>query len=505
MKGPNSNLFYTLCFLAPKGVLLGVFFGIPLALVATFSSTAIVIVCLPYNLFLAMRTLYTTTFLGPNVRILLLLFLPFITVVYPIAFFSVALVLSIAYDVLGMTASVFMDCEEEGCMGLAVFYKDTWDAVIQVYKHVYSDASETAPQLCRIPQNWNGHVYEIPLHKLGIGILLLVYGSAIGALVVPLISFLKLPFGLYHANKGYLRLCWRQPCYWVFVEFLGFVFLNILVLPLATLVIPPLYGVFIGVSCASEALRVNDMKEGFRESFRILREFDVATTDLLIFGGDDRWNGEHWSFIPLVSPPILLESNANRDACDMEAKTMEAIFGRFAAECKHVTDEVVHQEEWIQRSDLEDLSPFVFLGIPGIALFDIVRQSATLVPGKDELVCQCSLNDETSIARIRGDDVPKTNGVAKVFWPKLMRAKRDLEQTENLTDDEVEWIRCRLLVNGAERMTPKAQEMLARVENNARLGLIFASFYSLAIDISRLSRTSQIISELVKPEPKDIV
>jgi hypothetical protein len=243
-------------------------------------------------------------------------------------------------------------------------------------------------------------------------------------------------------------------------------------------------------------VRANSMKEGFLESLRILRQYDLETTDVMLFGGRQpyREQQERWSCIPVVSEPLRL-GDVEEDvvAGSHPATGMDEIFRKFEVACLQAAIESL-QKEWITENDLAELAPFVILGIPGLVAFDVVRRSAETSPGKDVIVC----SDTTTL--ITSESKPN-HGIARAFWPKLIKAKTVLESTGTLTEKEVAWIRCKLLTNGTETVTNKAEEVLASLQDDddkqrRRRMSVVSSFYSLAIDISRLSRTGGIIQRI---------
>ena len=105
-----------------------------------------------------------------------------------------------------------------------------------------------AEEYQRIPAGWDGAVYDIPLRKVAIGLLLAMYGSVVGLVVSMLIvaiKFIPLPVT---ANVHYFENLKKRNLHLLLLLLLGWAALNLLS-PLA-LAAAALYG----FSCLSQGL-----------------------------------------------------------------------------------------------------------------------------------------------------------------------------------------------------------------------------------------------------------
>ena len=122
---------------------------------------------------------------------------------------------------------------------------------------------ELAHQYNRIPEGWTGQVYEIPVSKSIIGLLLAIYGSVFGTALATLTCALKFVPLLFVANKQYLRLFDWNYIEWVLFFLLGWVALNAFS-PLA-LAASAIFGLACGAHCALEALYSDSIPSGLFE------------------------------------------------------------------------------------------------------------------------------------------------------------------------------------------------------------------------------------------------
>lgn len=503
----NDCLYYTFYapfILAPIGLIKGLIFGLPACAVATICTACIVMAFLPYHVFLAAKIVWTTAYLGPNVRfLLLLLFFPVSVVAYPVISVLVTFLLCFGINVFGIGATVFPeDCTTH--KSILHHYKETVEWVEHIYKLARHEFPRVAPDLCYVPQNWDGQIYEISVAKLVVGAVLLVYGTVVGLVLIFLIGIVKFPYTVFRSNKEYIRLClveWK--CYWFIFEVVGFVLMNGLLLPLCLCVAVPIYGLVTGARCVAEALRTDSMKEGFRESLRITRHFDQWTTCIIVFERE-KDQEECFSCIPAVSERIHLEVT-ERLAANAEVD-MEDIFHNFERLGLNVVNEA-SRREWIRESDVLDLEPFLMIGIPALMAFDIVMCSVKESRGKEEIVCQPDVDSYYGSASeakqrtrtVTSETKPK-HGIAFVFWPKIMKCKRIIENAGDLTTQEIEWLRCKLLTNGADHVTEASKGILGGLPDEKQRDeltrSIASAFNSLAIDTSRLQRTGQMIAHI---------
>jgi len=493
-----------LCFdvwvLAPIGLVKGLILGSLNAIAVTCAFTLILCLFFPWNFFLAAKVLWTTAYLGPNVRLLLLLFLPLIGVIVGVATPIGAFLCAFFYSVFAIAATVVSNTGD--CTTIDVFTHTWKDGVWEFYEYELR-AGEDAANMCNIPMGWQGQVYEIPLVKAIIGAGIVVFGTLFGVLLIPCLTVLKIPTGYFWANKFYIKEAFKKlsSAYkaWIFILIivLGWCLMNALALPAIFLIGAPLYSLTIGMQSALVALKLHVISEGFRETFRLIRIYDQRSTFLLVLNQPQTGSSEELpSLIPRMRERVSLAHDTPEAKGGIQ-DSFEAIFAAYVRQA-HADTTVALNSSWIKAAHVQDLEPYLMVGIPALALFSVLVRSAASAPGRRELVCERPL---TSVVT----EASKPNhGIVKQFWPKLMQAKIAIEHIQ-LSETEIQWCRIQLLTNGAadDEKTHVATVLCAEGEDGLRRKLIMCEVISrltsLAIDCSRLGNAKLLFAALQKP------
>ena len=259
----NDNPIWVCCCcgcLPWLGIVKGVLFGIPVALYVGCGITLISILCLPHDLYLVYRVVFSTVLLGNNLRFLFLLLLPFAAIVYLPSCCLISFVGGLLFCIGTMMFSVFDDNEAVLLGGVKDMCSESHNFVSSFYEFNTEAIFDYATQYDRIPHGWDGQIYEIPLSKVAIGLFLAVYGSLIGTLFVLVICAVKFPALLFVANKTYLKLFEMRDIHWLLFFLIGWAALNALS-PLA-LAAAAVYGLSDGLRCAMEALKSDSVRSG---------------------------------------------------------------------------------------------------------------------------------------------------------------------------------------------------------------------------------------------------
>ena len=445
-----SELCFKAWVLSPLGLIKGLLLGSPNAVLATMAVTLITLLRFPYKFFLACKVVWTTAYLGTNVRVLLLLFLPLMSVIALIAIPVLAFLIYFFTNVFLIAFTVFDDdCNEATKRTAEVLIEYTWMSQpkgisVRAFNRVLSSAAEeVASEMCNIPRYWDGTVYEIPLSKFMIGTSIFVFGTMLGLLFIPLLTVVKAPMGWLRANYEYIQIvtdiarrgsALEVMVYSLFLV-LGWALMNALAVPAIFFIGAPLYSLTVGIQCAAEALRTDVISEGWKHAWRLLRSFDQFSTRILVLW---RWDDDTDtpSCFPRVSDPlptagIISNNPASAMAADQTAGSFEGLFQLFVVQVSHDTTAAL-QCSWIQGSDVRELAPFVIIGLPAVSIFNILQRSVAVSPGKEELVCP-SLPDAITTA-----SKPIHGIVANVCVCERERERERERQTERGREREKE-------------------------------------------------------------------
>lgn len=482
---PDNPLWVLCCCggLPVLGILKGLLFFAPPTIYTTLATTATAIIFLPHNAYLITKLTYTTVLLGRNLRFLLLVLLPFAFVVWLPFVFFVSFLCSILYNFFSIAKSVF-DVEQPLLSGgVCIIYKANNKFVCEFWKMSSESILHFVDETSYIPRGWDGERYEIPLIKVFIGAILAIYGAIVGLLIASVIVVVKFLPLLIRANVEYSKL--QPECHWIPFWVIGWVLMNVLSPIGAALGV--LYGLLCGVACPMEALASDSIASGFWQVFRMMRDFDIFSTDCIL--ADSRFAPESTpSCIPKPPPSPSDRGAASRGARVAYAHattgaSLEVVYSRFLTRCSDIALNAVEQGE-IKLDHLKDAEPFVILGIPAVALLDILIQDKKNM--NNDTTIQCS-NME-----IKRSVLERDNGVVDVFWPKLMAIRKHIVR-HNLSAADIAYIRFQSLAGGAaqEEMTEIALEMKNSIQNDdtidvAKLNCIVSDLNSFSIDASRL-------------------
>jgi hypothetical protein len=201
--------------------------------------------------------------------------------------------------------SVFNEDEPILFGGVESMYSECGRFLSSFYQFNTLSVFRLADEYNRIPEGWTGRVYEIPLSKTVIGLLLAIYGSVVGTALATLTCALKFAPLLFVANKQYLYLLEQCETFCLLFFFIGWVALNALS-PLA-LAASALFGFACGARCAMEALRSDSIPSGL---------FEVCDIVLCVCGHTGRYEAQERT--PYA--PIRAYSIRRRAMCWVDSK-----------------------------------------------------------------------------------------------------------------------------------------------------------------------------------------
>uniref|UniRef100_A0A0G4G913 Uncharacterized protein n=1 Tax=Chromera velia CCMP2878 TaxID=1169474 RepID=A0A0G4G913_9ALVE len=417
------------CVLAPIGILKGLLLGTPNAVGATLAVTLIFLLSLPRTIFLAVKVVWSTAYLGSNLRCLLLLILPLVVGVIMVAVPTISFLVSFFGSVFFIGATVFTkhpprSRPEAGGTTASVF-KSTWDLVYKYFKWQLRGGgiTEAANELCGIPRGWDGRVYEIPFWKLAAGFGVILWGLVCGVLVVPFVTLIKTPLFFFRANELYCKT--TPPLYCCLFWLLGWALMNVVALPVLIVVVPLIAILALGPCSAAVALKVNDMREGLRHTWRLLREFDERTNELVNCCG---FKGSCLPKIP--EHPRLRESYDDLSRTPqyaVEGGGFERVWAGFLRSVRSDAENALARK-WVKESDVSDLEPFLAVGLPALSIFEVLLRSSVERPGERELVCllrEPPLGSKESKDSVSHSESNETSSSA----PEEMGDEEDRQQT----------------------------------------------------------------------------
>jgi hypothetical protein len=215
----------------------------------------------------------------------------------------------------------------------------------------------------------------------------------------------------------------------------------------------------------------------------MMRALDQATSK---FAFGERNSG--FSCIPEVSPPPYCPRryadapDQNREEVSGDGVTLRDVYSGFLARCCAVARSALQRNE-LDRNNILDAEPFVILGIPAVALFDIlVEDEQNLGNG---VAIHCADMEITRESLVN-------NGIVTVFWPKVMKLRRQMRGL-NLSGRDIEFVRFALIAGSSpeDAMTEASRGIQDSFNkdlglNKAKLNGLVGDLTSFAIDASRL-------------------
>mmetsp|Transcript_48365 Transcript_48365/g.149405 ORF Transcript_48365/g.149405 Transcript_48365/m.149405 type:complete len:591 (+) Transcript_48365:65-1837(+) len=466
----DASLLWTCCCcggLPLLGLLKALIFGPWPVLILCGGCTLISLSCLVHDAFLAYHTVWTSSLLGRNIRIVALLLLPVLLVLWPVVVLLLTLLGGLFYFFAVIAGSVF----DENVPLLGGWWAPISDAmrwVLLWWRHNCKGAFDLAAHIRGIPRGWDGEVYDIPLANLFCSIGLIVWGSAVGSIGVLALATLKLLPALLRTLHEYtLLLRDLKPWWWLF-WFCG-LFLVIVACPLVYGLIV-CYGFASGPRCAIEAVASASIVSGFLEVVRILREFDLGTNMFILH--------REKSCVPRVrerpSHQHLSEVFVTRPE-----EPLTEVWDRFFEECEQTVQHAL-AADWMLAASLSELDPAMIIGVPALCAFDVLHRSEMQAPNVQCICWSSTVCEEKTLPR---------NSIAAKFWPKVMACKSEIAKHLPLEDDDLLYLRVKICAGGGEvdALGTAAQAVLADERpRRQELHALCAEFTRLSLELSRL-------------------
>jgi len=236
-----------------------------------------------------------------------------------------------------------------------------------------------------------------------------------------------------------------------------------------------LWGLWCGVSCASEALQSDSIASGFCHVFRLMRKFDVFSTEIILA----EYHRGEISCIPKPPPsPSEAVDGSPERRVDSANDTLEKVYSSFLKHCRAIAWTTVENGE-IKQEHMVDTEPFIILGVPAAALFDMLVADKSNMSNDSTIQC--------ADMKIKRSSLGQSNGIVQVFWPKIMVIRKKIA-THELSAADISYVRFHLIAGGApqEEMTDQAREMKKAMDDDnidtAKLNGIVSDLTSFLLD-----------------------
>mmetsp|Transcript_10777 Transcript_10777/g.33646 ORF Transcript_10777/g.33646 Transcript_10777/m.33646 type:complete len:564 (+) Transcript_10777:150-1841(+) len=436
------------------------------------------LVCLFHDIILGYQIVWTTTLLGRNIRVVLLLTLPVLLVIWPFVVLLLTLLGGLFYFFGVIYGSVFDD-DIPLLGGWWTPMRDSASWVRLWWRHNCEGVFDLAAHIRGIPRGWDGQVYDIPLINLFLSVGLIAWGSVMGGVGIVILATLKLVPAILRTFYEYFSLLQDlQPWWWLF-WFCGLSFVVVACPLVYGLVI--CYGFASGPRCAIEALTSDSLASGFLEVMRILREFDLASNVFIL--------RRESSCVPKVRARPLRQGISDLFVNRPE-ESLKEVWDVFFQECERTTRQAV-ADDWILLGSLEALDPALIIGAPALCVFDTLHKSALEAPGVPSICWPASKCEEKTRPR---------NSIADTFWPKLMACKAEISRHHPLSEEELLYLRVKLCAGGGETdaLGHGARTVLARECTRQReLHGICAEVTRLSLELSRLGEMQRRFPSMV--------
>ena len=395
----------------PKSILsciVGILVGIWPVIPFTLAIVAITLIRFPINVYKTFKVAFTSVVLRLNLRVMILLILPFAHILFPLIVLIVGL-----FGALGFFVGYTIACVFEGDHWFKPWkhfpkgIKEYWKAHVDFVEKTANKYDHHTG----IPLNWDGTMYGFPFGpmKVILGFILTIYGMIVcgfGTFLILTIKYIPMNcYGIYHYFKGYFEQGWVKVVTLSPFFLIGFCFLVILSPVLYVLAI--LIGIFAGLSCPYMGIKHDNLKYGFIQSFNILKEIDEGTKEftpckieLLSFYDEVDFNENTRENSRSTSSGNTRGSSSGSTAVMIETETKEAkpdfYWDLFTSRCIKETSALI-QKKWILKDDVEAVDPSIVMSVPAVAALAILVDSVksenedkeAIVWG-DEIVCTSS-------------------------------------------------------------------------------------------------------------------
>ncbi|GIL44676.1 hypothetical protein Vafri_2204, partial [Volvox africanus] len=383
------------------GFLKGAVVLVPVALLTIPSWFLATILHWPRAFVATYLTVAVTQRLGPNLRTLALVVLPVPLVAWPLATAIASVMFSLGVGFFWpLWATVALGSLLEGDKLLTTAVLEPLDlakaCALEVWK--FNDLKYFT-HLDELRRPYYGEPLDVSLVRLLIAAVLSLLCSLLGTLAVLLLGIIRLPFIIARALGEWMSLLGKRPanvmCLCLPLWVLGIPLLPVVVLSLFFLVLLG-NAVYIGPTCGVVAYLSTTSRPAYRYFTRALfTALDVMYAH--IYAMDEaavRLTGlGSSSLLPLPSQRIdglrmpyngsSVNSTARTDAAAPSAQPstpLEQAWTTFEDVCAVSVERAV-MWGWVPRADLADSEAYLFIGLPALALLQLLADAAAAPSG----------------------------------------------------------------------------------------------------------------------------
>ena len=256
----SNNCIWVFCCcgcLPILGLIKGLIIVGPIFIISLIGFTGVAIILLPHDIFLTYKSLLKTGLIGINLKLMGMLLLPIALLSWPILVMFVGSILGIVYGLFCPVVRTFDEDYNIITGGFADVFKDIFDFIKNFWKFNYHSYFT---YLSDIERSKVDKPFDISIIQLIIGLILAIYGSIVGAIVLTLMWLIKLLPSIYrmyyYAFKYY---CSDLNCLEKFMFLIFFIMALAVIPPIGILTILGYigYGLYGGIFCAIEGYKHN--------------------------------------------------------------------------------------------------------------------------------------------------------------------------------------------------------------------------------------------------------
>jgi hypothetical protein len=256
----SNNCIWVFCCcgcLPILGLIKGLIIVGPIFIISLFGFTGVAIILLPHDIFLTYKSLLKTGLIGINLKLMGMLLLPIALLSWPILVMFVGSILGIVYGLFCPVVRTFDEHYNIITGGFADVFKDIFDFIKNFWKFNYISYFS---YLSDIERSKVDKPFDISIIQLIIGLILAIYGSIVGAIVLTLMWLIKLLPSIYrmyyYAFKYYIS---DLNCLEKFMFLIFFIMALAVIPPIGILTILGYigYGLYGGIFCAIEGYKYN--------------------------------------------------------------------------------------------------------------------------------------------------------------------------------------------------------------------------------------------------------
>ena len=264
--------------------MIGLFKGLiivgPILIISLISFTSIAIILLPHDIFLTYKSLLKTHIIGINLKLMGMLLLPIALLAWPILVIFVSSVFGILYGLFCPVVKTFDEHYNICYGGFADTFKDVCNFVEEFWKFNYHSYFT---YLSEIENRKVDKPFDISIIQLIIGLILAIYGSAVGVIVLTLMWVIKLLpsiFRMYYLSCKYYFSDFGCLEKFMYVIFFIMALAIIPAIGILTILVYIGFGLYGGIYCAIEGYKHNICR-GIISIWNIIHHCDKLTNEYI--------------------------------------------------------------------------------------------------------------------------------------------------------------------------------------------------------------------------------